>query len=168
MTESNSKRASARPPILFWIALLFAVFIAAVDLATKWTVAMALMDPPRTIEITSFFRLNLGFNRGVSFGMFSGLGSWGPALLSIAAGVMIVLLLIWLRRVRQRAEAMALAAIIGGAVSNLIDRLHDGAVTDFLDFYLGALHWPAFNVADTAIVLGVVGVLVGSLRQSRS
>lgn len=168
MTEASSKCTSARPPSLFWIAVLTAIFIAAVDLATKWTVATALMDPPRTIEITSFFRLNLGFNRGISFGMLSGLGSWGPPLLSITAGVMITVLLIWLRRVRHHGEAMAVAAITGGAASNLIDRLHDGAVTDFLDFSLGTLHWPAFNLADTAIVLGVVGVLFGSLRQSGS
>lgn len=168
MTELDYKSASERHPSLFWIALLFAIFIAAIDLTTKWTAVTILLDPHRTIEITSFFQLNLGFNRGVSFGMLGGLGSWGPALLSIITATLIVVLLIWLRRAKHHGEAIAVAAITGGALGNLIDRLHDGAVTDFLDFYVGAVHWPAFNVADSAIVLGVIGILFGSLRQSGS
>tara|TARA_R110002111_G_C5812081_1_gene356295 strand:- start:38 stop:610 length:573 start_codon:yes stop_codon:yes gene_type:complete len=148
----------------FWTALLIALLVGGLDLTTKWVIATIVMNPPRIIEVTSFFNLTLGFNRGVSFGILDGLGPWGPVIISTIAAGIIGFLLVWLRRVKQRGEALAIASIIGGAGGNLIDRLHDGAVTDFLDFHLGTFHWPAFNLADSSIFLGAAVLLFSSLR----
>ena len=164
MNKPGIGSAHSRHTNQFRTALLLALLVGGFDLTTKWIIATFVMDPPRIIEITSFFNLTLGFNRGVSFGMLGGLGSWGPVILSAMAAVVIGFLLVWLRRVNQRGEALAIASIIGGAGSNLIDRLHDGAVTDFLDFHLATFHWPAFNLADTAIVLGVAVLLINPFR----
>ena len=133
MNEPGIGSAPSRQANQFRTALLLALLVGGLDLTTKWIIVTFVMDPPRIIEITSFFNLTLGFNRGVSFGMLGGLGSWGPVILSAVAAVVIGFLLVWLRRANQRGEALAIASIIGGASSNLIDRLHDGAVTDFLD-----------------------------------
>lgn len=164
VNEPGIGSAPPRPPNLFRTALLLALLVGGLDLAMKWVIATIVMNPPRVIEVTSFFNLTLGFNRGVSFGMLDGLGSWGPTILSAMATIVIGFLLVWLRRVNQRGEALAIASIIGGAGSNLIDRLHDGAVTDFLDFHLATFHWPAFNLADAAIFLGVAVLLINPFR----
>lgn len=164
MNEPGIGSAPSRQANQFRTALLLALLVGGLDLTTKWIIVTFVMDPPRTIEITSFFDLTLGYNRGVSFGMLGGLGSWGPVILSAMAAVVIGFLLVWLRRAKQRGEALAIASIIGGAGSNLIDRLHDGAVTDFLDFHLATFHWPAFNLADSAIFLGVAVLLINPFR----
>lgn len=147
-----------------YVYLLIAFLIAAFDLTSKWVMTALVMNPPRVIEVTSFFNLVLGFNRGVSFGLLGDLGFWGPIVLSVFAIAIIGLLLNWLRGTGRKPEAVSIAMIIGGAVGNLLDRLYDGAVTDYLDFYFGEVHWPAFNFADSAIFLGVAVLLIGSVR----
>ncbi len=164
MNEPGIGSVPSRHANQFRNALLLALLVGGLDLTTKWIVATFVMDPPRIIEVASFFNLTLGFNRGVSFGMLDGLGPWGPVILSAMAAAVIGFLLVWLRRVNQRAEALAIASIIGGAGGNLIDRLHDGAVTDFLDFHFATFHWPAFNLADIAIFLGVAVLLINPIR----
>ena len=76
------------------------------------------------------------------------------------------LLVVWLRRSKHAAEAAGIGAIIGGAAANIADRLADGAVTDFLDFYIGSYHWPAFNVADSAITVGAVLLFLGGAKKA--
>ncbi len=138
--------------------LAFALAIAAADQATKWWVLGAW---ERLVEVTGFFNIVLVWNRGVSFGLFSdSAGQW----VLIAVGVAItVALLVWLDRLQGRWPRLAVAAVIGGAAGNIIDRLVHGAVVDFLDLHWAGFHWPAFNLADTAITLGVAVLLLDGL-----
>jgi signal peptidase II len=99
------------------------------------------------------FNLNVVWNTGVSFGLFRALPPF--VLLGITGGF-VVGLLIWLYKNDQPCERWALSLIIGGAVGNIRDRILYGAVFDFLDFYVGPYHWPAFNLADSCIVVGVL------------
>ena len=121
--------------------------------------------------LTPFFNLVLTLNRGMSFGMFNAaLGSGGGlnvVLFSLAAVVIVVGLIYWLSRVGSPLLAVAIGLIVGGAVGNVVDRIRYGAVVDFLDFHIGNYHWPAFNLADSAICLGVVVMLFDSLLLRR-
>lgn len=151
---------------VMWVGGAFATALI-IDVATKWLILTVVMAPPRVLEITSFFNLTLGFNPGVSFGMFQDVFLERPLMLAalkaaIAAGV-----LVWALRTENMVDAIALAIIAGGAAGNIVDRVRQGAVTDFLDFYVGDWHWPAFNMADVAISVGVALLLVGSLRPFR-
>ena len=120
------------------------------------------MNPPETIEVTSFFNLLLTHNRGVSFGMFpagSDAGKWGLIVLAL---VISGFLIRWLYKSQDLISVIALGMIIGGAMGNVIDRVLIGAVIDFLDFHAFGTHWPAFNVADTAITVGAVTLIFES------
>ncbi|UFN51835.1 signal peptidase II (plasmid) [Roseomonas sp. OT10] len=137
----------------------------ALDQATKWWVLAYLMDPPRVIPITPFFNLVLGWNRGVSFGLLSADHPATPWLLSSLALAVVVGLVVWTTRDRRPGMAASVGFIVGGALGNVVDRLRHGAVTDFLDFHVAGYHWPAFNLADTAIFVGVaLLLLVGGRR----
>ncbi|GAV34425.1 lipoprotein signal peptidase [Roseomonas sp. TAS13] len=137
----------------------------ALDQATKWWVLAHLMDPPRVIPITPFFNLVLGWNRGVSFGLLSADHPATPWLLSSLALAVVVGLVVWTTRDRRPGMAASVGFIVGGALGNVVDRLRHGAVTDFLDFHVAGYHWPAFNLADTAIFVGVaLLLLVGGRR----
>ena len=106
------------------------------------------------IEVTSFFNLVLVGNTGVSFGLFRGAGArWFLVAVSLAV---VVALLVWLWRARAMLIQLGVGLVIGGALGNVIDRVRLGAVVDFLDFYAFQVHWPAFNLADSAIVAGVI------------
>lgn len=111
------------------------------------------------IEVTGFFNLVTVWNFGVSFGMFnqgSADAAWIFAALAVAITVALVA---WLRQAPTLLVATGLGLVIGGAIGNVVDRLRFGAVFDFLDFHAFGWHWPAFNVADVGICLGV-GFLV--------
>ena len=141
------------------IGLPVAAVVIAADQVSKWAVRDALWDPLRRIEVTAFFNLVPVQNRGITFGLLQseGAGTWvivGLAL-AIAAG-----LGVWLRRTRLRWSARALGLVIGGAIGNVIDRVRLGWVIDFLDFHGGGFHWPAFNLADAAISVGVFMLIV--------
>lgn len=119
-------------------------------------------------RVTPFFNLVLTLNRGMSFGLFNtGGGATGAVLFSLVAAVIVAGLVFWLRRVRSPLLAVAIGLIIGGAVGNVTDRIRHGAVVDFLDFHIGYWHWPAFNLADSAICLGVAVMLFDSLLLRR-
>ncbi|KGF71052.1 MULTISPECIES: signal peptidase II [Hoeflea] len=130
------------------------------DQATKWLVLNYVMIPPRVIPVTDFFNLVLGYNSGVSFGLFGEAPVWILMTFTLAIAVG---LLVWIKQTDNRLTAAALGLIVGGAMGNLLDRLRQGAVTDFLDFYIGGYHWPAFNLADVAIVCGVGLLLIESV-----
>jgi len=117
--------------------------------------------------IAPFFNLVLTFNRGISFGLFNTPGGMNVLLFPLLAAVIVTLLILWLRRVESPFLAVAIGLVIGGAVGNVIDRVRLGAVVDFLDFYVGTWHWPAFNVADSAICLGVAAMLLDGLLLRR-
>ncbi len=149
------------------LGLPLAAVVAAADQVAKWAARDALWDPPRRIEVTGFFNLVPVQNRGISFGLLQseGTGTWiiVGAALAIAAG-----LGVWLARTRLRWTACGLGLVIGGAVGNVIDRVRLGWVIDFLDFHGGGYHWPAFNLADAAISVGVVMLIVqGFLMKPR-
>jgi lipoprotein signal peptidase len=109
--------------------------------------------------------LNLTFvrNTGVTFGLLNGFGQWGSVLLAAVALAVVAALAVWLRRAETRLVAIALGAIAGGAVSNVIDRLRFGWVVDFIHAHLGDWSWYVFNVADAAIVCGVTALVIDSL-----
>ena len=137
----------------------------ALDQATKWWVLAHLMDPPRVIPVTPFFNLVLAWNRGVSFGLLSADHPATPWLLSSLALAVIAGLVVWTTRDRRPGMAASIGFIVGGALGNVVDRLRHGAVTDFLDFHVAGYHWPAFNLAASAIFGGVARLLLGRGRR---
>lgn len=149
---------------LMRLGLLAAVSWFVVDQATKWWIMNYVMVPPRVIPVTDFFNIVLGRNTGVSFGLLGGLSQW---LLVALASVVLVMLLIWMSRATSRLVGLAAGFIAGGAIGNMVDRLRLGGVTDFLDFYLGEWHWPAFNMADVGIVCGAGLLLAESVISER-
>jgi signal peptidase II len=145
------------------LGLSLAVLVAALDQLTKWVILAVVMQPPRTIPVTPFFNLVLAWNRGISFSLFDNDSPAGPFLLAGFAGLIVLGLAWWLVRVDRPWPAVGIGLVMGGAVGNIIDRLRFGAVTDFLDFHLAGWHWPAFNLADTAITIGVALLVLDGL-----
>lgn len=145
--------------------LAAAAVVAILDQLTKAAVLAHFAGPPfgDRETITSFFNLALTYNRGISFGLFNDGAGLNALVFSLAAAAIIALLLFWLSRAASPLLAVAIGLIIGGAVGNVIDRLRLGAVVDFLDFHVGSLHWPAFNLADSAICIGVAAMLLEGL-----
>lgn len=154
---------------MFRFGLILAAIIVVLDQASKWLIIRVVMDPLRIIEVTPFFNIVLVWNRGISFGLFSNGSMWVPWILSVLSIGISAGLVIWLRRVEGRWLATSLGFVIGGAIGNVLDRMINAnhAVTDFLDFHLGGYHFPAFNVADSAISVGVVLLLIDSLIEPR-
>jgi signal peptidase II len=118
-------------------------------------------------SVTPFFDLVLTCNQGISFGLFDRAGLNG-LVFSIGAALVVLLLIFWLSRIRVTFLAVAIGLIIGGAIGNVVDRLRFGAVIDFLYFHLGSWYWPAFNLADSAICLGVAAMLLDGLLLRRA
>lgn len=146
---------------LLGLAIAGAVILC--DQLSKWWVVAKLMQPPRAIEITPFFNLVMVWNKGVTFGMFDTASSWTRWAFAGLALAIVVALLLWLRKVERRWLAASIGLVIGGALGNVIDRVRYGAVADFLDFHIRGYHWPAFNVADSAITVGVALLLIDAL-----
>ncbi|MBT5413510.1 MAG: signal peptidase II [Rhodospirillaceae bacterium] len=146
--------------------LILAALVLVLDQASKWWILLDVMAPPRMIEVTGFFNLVLVWNPGISFGLFGGGGGrWLLAGLAVAIAVALV---VWMVRTVRPWLAVALGLVVGGALGNALDRLIHGRVVDFLDFHLAGFHWPAFNLADSAITVGVVVMLVDSLFEKRA
>jgi signal peptidase II len=154
----------SRIPKPFRAGILAAFAVFALDQLSKWWILSLVMAPPRRIPVTGFFDLVLVMNRGVSFGMLGDGPGWLTAALIIFAILLSAVLCIWLWRADSVLLALALGLVIGGAIGNVIDRFRFGAVVDFLDFHLAGYHWPAFNVADSAITVGVALLILDSLK----
>lgn len=152
--------ASARGALALGAGL--AGLVVLLDQLTKLWALSALDDPPRVIELLGFLDLVLVWNRGVSFGLFGGGAAGVWPLVALAAAISIGLA-VWLVRLRRIAMVLAVGLILGGALGNVIDRLVYGAVVDFIDLHAGDWHWPAFNLADAAITVGVVVLAVDAL-----
>lgn len=160
-------RHSKTPVVAHWsrtqLALGLSALIILLDQVSKWLIVAVVMQPPRIIEVLPFFNLVLTHNTGVSFGLGSGSSAWILVGLSLA---IVAGLVVWLWHQDRGLPAVAIGLVVGGALGNVIDRLHAPGVIDFLDFH-GFLfdfpplngHWPAFNVADSAISIGV-GLLI--------
>ena len=142
--------------------LILAAVILIADQVSKYLLLQFLEQKQAMVsgvEVTSFFNLVLVWNRGVSFGLFNQSDPVMPYLLMALAAVLVTLVGRWLLKAETRLEAWAFGLIIGGAIGNVIDRIRFGAVVDFLDFHAFGQHWPAFNVADSAIVIGACIIL---------
>lgn len=153
------------PP--FRLGLTLGLVVLLLDQATKELV-LAAFETGARVEVLPVFNLVLVWNPGVSFGMLNGLGDAGRWLLTGLALAIAACLLVWLRRAESRGTATALGLVLGGAVGNVVDRLRHGAVVDFLDFHLAGVHWPAFNLADSAICAGAALLLLDGLRRPRA
>ena len=181
MTELNPRVATG-PSARVLIAL--AGFALLVDAATK-SIAKALLAPREPVNLLPGVDLTLGFNRGISFGLFPAERTTLPvtadlfdrtfgvdaraAALMIAAQIAIATgLAIWMWRAADFVTRTGLALVVGGAGGNIADRIRFGEVTDFIDLHVGEWHWPAFNAADTFIVLGVGCLVTSHILESRS
>ena len=146
--------------------LLLALAVLVLDQWSKWWV-LSNYQPYEVQPLLPVFNMTLVFNKGAAFSFLSDAGGWQRWFFTLLSGVVSIVLLVWLTRLKsdERLTAMSLAIILGGALGNMLDRVRLGQVVDFLDFYWQEWHWPAFNVADSAIFIGVVLMLLGSLRQ---
>lgn len=143
--------------------LALAGLVAVLDQATKWLILLVVMSPPRIIEVTPFFNLVLAYNTGIAFS----LGATGTRTSSYLFGALAIAIVIglifWLRTQTRSLVHFAGGLVIGGAIGNIIDRFIHPGVVDFLDFHWAGYHWPAFNLADSAIVVGVAVLLFDGL-----
>lgn len=149
------------------VGLPVALAVLLLDQATK-AVALSTLSGRPPVEVTGFFNLVLVWNRGVSFGMLQGIGGIGPWLLTGFGLAVCVALLVWLAREGRVLTRVAIGLVIGGAIGNIVDRLRFGAVVDFLDFHALGYHWPAFNISDSAIVVGAALLVLEGLRSDRT
>ena len=158
--------------------LLLSVFIIIADQLSKWAAMEFALRPlsvgdnqPRGFidwmmhapdrllflhdQILPFFNFVVVWNQGVSFGMLRNNAEYGPYLLIALSLIIAIGFLGWMFKTDNSVHRIGIACVIGGAIGNVIDRFRFGAVFDFLDFHLFGYHWPAFNIADSAIVIGV-------------
>ena len=135
---------------------LIAVLVVLLDQITKF-LARSLIGPLDTIKIFPFLHLVSVRNEGAAFGLFKGFGNIPFIAISLLAIIVVIVLLI-----RGNEDRVGLALILGGATGNMIDRITMGSVTDFVDVFAGRFHWPAFNVADSALTIGLVILVVSS------
>lgn len=141
---------------------IIALLAILADQASKAAVLRLGLDS-RQIEILPVFNLVLVWNHGVSFGMFNHGAPLPPILFAAFSTVIGLGFAWWMLRAETRLMAVALGLVVGGAFGNVIDRLARGAVVDFLDWHFGEWHWPSFNVADSAVVVGIALVLLDGL-----
>lgn len=163
MATKNRFSSNANTSLVPWLGI--AGIVLLLDQLTKITITQ-MFTYGESRPVTSFFNLVLAYNKGAAFSFLSTQSGWQRyffTAIGIAAALFIVYLL--KKHAGQRLFCWALALILGGAVGNVIDRILYGHVIDFLDFYIRNWHWPAFNVADSAICIGAVLFVVDELRR---
>lgn len=141
---------------------LLALLVVLVDQITKQWALSTLFRDGQVVEVTPFFNLVAVWNRGVSFGLLASDDPMTPYYLSAFALAVVAGLSVWLARATTPLLRISLGLVIGGAVGNVIDRISYSAVVDFIDWHVAGYHWPAFNIADSAISIGVVFLLFDS------
>lgn len=148
---------------------LLAILIVVFDQLTKQWVSSS-FTYGETLELLPFLNLTLVHNMGAAFSFLSDAGGWQRWFFTIVSLIVSVVLVVWLSRLpaKQYLLATALALVLGGAVGNLWDRVLLGYVVDFVDVYYQKYHWPAFNVADAAITIGAILLIIESLFSSKS
>ena len=149
---------------------LIAVMVVVLDRVTKWLVAANITLHDSIAVLPGFFRLTHVQNSGAAFGLFAESSSeWKVAILILFSvlALAVVSALLWKNSHSMTTTGVGLSLILGGAIGNLYDRLLAGHVVDFFDFYLGGYHWPAFNIADSAIVIGAL-LLVAEILFAKS
>jgi signal peptidase II len=148
----------------FWLAGV----VLILDQGSKW-IADSLLGPRDAIPLLPFLALRKAYNQGAAFSFLSDASGWQRWFFVGLALLVIGVLVAWLRRLpkEQWRMALALALILGGAAGNVVDRLLYGHVIDFIDLYYGVWHWPTFNIADSAITLGAVLLLLDAFMGRR-
>ena len=149
--------------------LIVSLAIIALDLVTK-AFAVQYLPYGTPVKIFSFFNLTLVYNYGAAFSFLNNAATfWQVILLSSVTLVIMVLIFFWLLKLSRNKNGLALALclILGGAAGNLYDRIVHGYVVDFLDFHIQNYHWPAFNIADSAICIGVVLIVFFNFSSPR-
>jgi len=149
------------------LGLGIAVAVVVLDRLTKWAALALLEDGAPGLAVAPFFNLVLVENTGITFGLLASQSSWATWPLVAVAAAIATALITWLGRIERAWLAAAIGLVLGGALGNVIDRVRYGAVVDFLDFHLAGYHWPVFNLADSAIVVGVGFIILDSLFACR-
>lgn len=158
-------KSAARSNVWIWLAIALAVIL--VDQLTKVLVLHSFQYGD-VRPVASFFNLVRVHNTGAAFSFLAGASGW-QRWFFIGLGLVAAGVIVWMLRTQghQRLFAWALTLILGGALGNVIDRALHGYVVDFLDFHLGGRHFPAFNIADSAITLGAILLILDELRRVR-
>jgi signal peptidase II len=151
------------------LGIVTALFVLAIDQASKyWILYVLHLADVRQISLLPVLDLTMVWNRGVTFGLLNGFGTWSHFALSAVALAVVVVIAVWLHRAESGLVAVALGAVAGGAVGNVIDRLRYGAVVDFIHAHVGEWSWYVFNIADAAIVCGVAALVLDGLWPRRA
>ena len=147
-----------------WISVL----VAIADQATKW-VANTQLDYHVAVPVLPYFEWFLSYNQGAAFSFLAGAGGWQRWFFLILASIISIVLVIWIKKLepQEKLTAISLCLILGGAIGNIIDRAYLGYVIDFIQVWLGSYPWPAFNIADSAISVGAVLLILGGLLQPK-
>jgi signal peptidase II len=159
MDNSKIQNRSAR-----WY-LLLALFILIADQITKWWAQVSL-PMGQSLAVTHFLNWTLVYNPGAAFSFLSQAGGWQRWFFTVI-GIVAAIVIIWLlqKNTHDRPFCMALSLILGGAMGNVLDRLLYGAVVDFIDVHYDGWHWPAFNIADSAISIGATLIVINEIRR---
>lgn len=160
MIQTSSQGSSSK----WYVLLALGVLIA--DQMTKWWAQMSLpMAQP--IKVTDFLNWFLIYNPGAAFSFLSQAGGWQRWFFTVI-GIVAAIVIIWLlqKNTHDRPFCLALSLILGGAIGNVLDRLLYGAVVDFIDVHYDGWHWPAFNIADSAISIGATLIVINEIRRA--
>ncbi len=144
-----------------WLSALVVVLDQATKALAEW-----FLDPARPVDLLPVLALHLTHNRGAAFSLLADAGGWQRGFFIVLTVAVVAFLIHWLGRLQtaERLAAIGLALVIGGALGNLVDRIASGEVVDFIDAHWGHWHWPAFNLADSAITVGVALLLWDGIR----
>jgi signal peptidase II len=139
--------------------------VIVLDQVSKWWM-LSWLSLYETVAIMPYFNLTMAHNYGAAFSFLAQAGGWQRWFFIGLAVIISVVLLVWLAKLKPTAklEAISLSLILGGAIGNVIDRIMYGYVIDFLDVYVGTSHWPAFNIADSAICIGAILLILDSFK----
>lgn len=153
--------------MLKWIWLALAVVV--VDQLTKY-IASTSLEMYQPIAVMPMFNWTLMHNPGAAFSFLADEDGWQRWFFAVIALVVSTVIVAWIKKLQQHEkwQAIALALILGGALGNVIDRIWLGYVVDFIEVYYQQWYWPAFNVADSAISIGVVMIIIDSIREYRA
>ena len=160
MNQTSPQASSSK----WYVLLALGVLIA--DQMTKWWAQMSLpMAQP--IKVTDFLNWFLIYNPGAAFSFLSQAGGWQRWFFTVI-GIVAAIVIIWLlqKNAHDRPFCLALSLILGGAIGNVLDRLLYGAVVDFIDMHYDGWHWPAFNIADSAISIGATLIVINEIRRA--
>jgi signal peptidase II len=145
-----------------FISLVVSI-VVFLDILTKGFIVAKVMSYEK-VEIFPFLNIVHVENKGAAFGILSGLGNNIFIFISFIA---IIFIVIYLLKIQKRLEIFSLSLVLGGAIGNLIDRMRIGKVIDFIDIYINNWHWPAFNVADSALTVGIIIFILTNLTYKR-